>query len=96
MTRLLMTIFIAGMIASATHAQPGQRSGQGRGGPGGGQARGGGGGGPGTAGSSTLERAGLKVGQPVPDITIHDDKGGAFPMSAVKGKYTVITFGCLT
>ena len=59
----------------------------GRGGPGGG---GGGGSRPGSAGSSTLERTGLKIGQKVPDITIHDDKGGSFPMSGVKGKYTVI------
>lgn len=51
---------------------------------------------PGSAGSSTLERAGLKIGQPVPNLTIHDDKGGSFRMADVKGKYTVIVFGCLT
>ena len=177
MNRLLMTTLVVGMVASAAHAQPGQRQGQGppqdpaakvidadgdgtisvseiknaaaalqsldsdhdgainstemrdavrasfgggRGGPGGGQARGGGGGQarggggrggpggggagggggggsrPGSAGSSTLEGTGLKLGQKVPNITIHDDKGGPFPMAGVKGKYTVITFGCLT
>lgn len=70
------------------------RGGGGRGGPGG--AGGGGGSRPGSAGSSTLEGTGLKIGQKVPNITIHDDKGGSFPMAGVKGKYTVITFGCLT
>lgn len=59
-------------------------------------ARGGGSSRPGTAGSSTLERAGLKIGQPVPNLTIHDDKGGPFRMADLKGKYTVIVFGCLT
>lgn len=51
---------------------------------------------PGSAGSSTLERAGLRLGQPMPDLTIHDDKGGPFRMADVKGRYTVIVFGCLT
>lgn len=47
-------------------------------------------------GASTLERAGLKIGQPLPKLTIHDDKGNDFRLSDVKGKYAVIVFGCLT
>lgn len=66
--------------------------GRGAGGPG----NGGGGGGPGSPGSSTLERVGLQVGQMMPDITIHDAKGAEFRMADLKGKYSVIVFGCLT
>ncbi len=58
--------------------------------------RGGRGGGPGGAGSSTLERAGLKLGQAAPEVTIHDDKGGKVRLADFKGKHTVIVFGCLT
>lgn len=54
------------------------------------------GGGPGSAGSSTLERSGLKVGQKMPDVTIHDENGEKFPLSRVKGKHAVLVFGCLT
>ena len=55
-----------------------------------------GGGGAGRAGSSTLERAGLKVGQRMPDVTIYDENGEKFPLSRVKGKHAVLVFGCLT
>lgn len=55
-----------------------------------------GGGGPGTPGSSTLERAGLKLGQTMPDISIHDADGKEFRMTDLKGKHSVIVFGCLT
>ncbi|MDA0283944.1 MAG: hypothetical protein O3B86_11385, partial [Planctomycetota bacterium] len=54
------------------------------------------GGGPGSAGSSTLERAGLKVGQQMPDVTIYDANGEKFSISRAKGKYAVLVFGCLT
>ena len=52
--------------------------------------------GPGKAGASTLERAGLKVGQQMPDVTILDENGETFPLSRVKGKHAVLVFGCLT
>lgn len=57
---------------------------------------GGGGSRPGTAGSATLERAGLQLGQTLPDLTIFDERGGKFRLTDVKGKHTVIVFGCLT
>lgn len=85
MNRLLITTLVVGMAASVASAQPGRRQGVA-----------GGGSRPGTAGSSVLERTGLKIGQKVPDVTIHDDKGDLFPLANLKGKYTVITFGCLT
>lgn len=52
--------------------------------------------GPGSAGSSTLERSGLTVGQQMPDVTIYDESGEKFPLSRTKGKYAVLVFGCLT
>lgn len=55
------------------------------------------GGGPGgNGGSSSLQRTGLKLGQSVPDIVIHDASGGEFRMADLRGKYSVIVFGCLT
>lgn len=57
---------------------------------------GGRGGGPGSPGSATLQRAGLKLGQAAPAVTIHDDKGGRVRLADFKGKHTVIVFGCLT
>ena len=103
----LFAVFFAMGVAPVLGQQrqrPGQGQGQGQGQqrqarPG--QARGGGGGGgrgggPGSPGSSTLENAGLKVGMSVPDITIHNDTGKDFPMTSLKGKYTVVVFGCLT
>lgn len=47
-------------------------------------------------GSGSLERAGLKVGQQMPDVTIYDENGEKFPLSRVKGKHAVLVFGCLT
>ncbi len=55
-----------------------------------------GGGGADRAGSSTLERTGLKVGQQMPDVTIYDENGEKFPLSRAKGKHAVLVFGCLT
>ena len=54
------------------------------------------GGGPGTPGSNGLAAAGLTVGQQLPDITVHDAAGKPFRMADLKGKYSVIVFGCLT
>jgi len=36
------------------------------------------------------------VGDRLPDITACDDRGKPFPLSALKGHYTVLVFGCLT
>jgi hypothetical protein len=55
-----------------------------------------GGGGDSRAGSGTLERAGLKVGQQMPDVTVYDENGEKFPLSRAKGKHAVLVFGCLT
>ena len=43
-----------------------------------------------------LNRAGLKIGSPLPDISIFDADGNAFEMSSLRGKHTVLVFGCLT
>ncbi len=51
---------------------------------------------PGSTGSETLERAGLKVGQTLPELTILDGDGQPFPMAHLRGKYSVLVFGCLT
>ena len=84
-----MSLFLS-LCCSVVIAQPG-RGQQRSGGPGGGGASR-----PGTPGSATLERAGLKLGQNLPDLTIFDEQGGKFRLADVKGKYTVIVFGCLT
>jgi hypothetical protein len=68
----ILVVTLALLQAGDTFAQPPQ---QGR--PG--ERRGGGG--PGTAGSSTLERSGLKIGQQMPDVTIYDSNGKKFPLS---------------
>jgi len=47
-------------------------------------------------GAGTLERAGLKVGQQMPDVTVYDENGEKFPLSRAKGKHAVLVFGCLT
>lgn len=84
-------------VANAQSPQQGRRPGQGvQQQRGGGGAGGGRGSRPGTQGSSTLERAGLKLGQKLPDLTIFDEAGDKFRVADVKGKHTVIVFGCLT
>ncbi len=76
--------------------RPGQGGQQRGGGPGGGGGGPGGNSRPGSPGSSSLERAGVKLDQALPDLTIFDEKGGKFRLADVKGKHTVIVFGCLT
>lgn len=51
---------------------------------------------PGSAGSSTLEGSGLKTGQQLPELTIFDEHGEEFPLGRLRGKYSVLVFGCLT
>ena len=61
-----------------------------RGGPGGRS------GGPGRGGASRLDSSGLKVGSPMPEVTVFDEDGKPFETAALKGKYSVLVFGCLT
>jgi cytochrome oxidase Cu insertion factor (SCO1/SenC/PrrC family) len=89
MKRIFSLFALAALCCSIATAQP----------PQGGQQRGqrrGGGSRPGTLGSDTLERAGIKLGQLLPDLTIFDEAGDKFRLADVKGKHTVIVFGCLT
>ncbi len=37
-----------------------------------------------------------RVGDPVPNLTAYDAQGKPFPLSKLKGSYTVLVFGCLT
>jgi hypothetical protein len=36
------------------------------------------------------------VGEPFPEPTIYDDAGREFLLRSLRGKYTVLVFGCLT
>jgi hypothetical protein len=54
------------------------------------------GGGSGSSGSSTLERSGLKIGGPAPDVTVYDAEGKDFSLSSLRGSHAVLVFGCLT
>ena len=36
------------------------------------------------------------IGQPLPDVSAFDASGKPFKLSSLKGKYTVLVFGCLT
>ena len=38
----------------------------------------------------------IDVGAPLPDVEVFSDTGKTFNTSQLKGKYTVIVFGCLT
>ena len=54
------------------------------------------GGGPGTKGSDRLGSSGLDVGSLMPEVTVFDSEGKPFETASLKGKYSVIVFGCLT
>ena len=84
---------IRAFMMSRFGGQPARRPGGG--GPGGdaGSARSGG---PGSSGASTLERSGLKIGGPAPDVKIYDAEGRDFSLSSLRGSHTVLVFGCLT
>jgi cytochrome oxidase Cu insertion factor (SCO1/SenC/PrrC family) len=43
-----------------------------------------------------LARSGLKLGDPLPDVTAYDADGHAFRLRSLKGHYAVLVFGCLT
>ncbi|MBT3268726.1 hypothetical protein HN371_16345 [Candidatus Poribacteria bacterium] len=36
------------------------------------------------------------IGRPLPDVTVVDADGRPFTLSALRGSYSVVTFGCLT
>ena len=83
MTRIAASLLFLGFFCSLAHGQPGF-------------GRRGGGSGPGSTGSASLERAGVKLGQSLPDVTVFDEAGNKFRVADTKGKHTVIVFGCLT
>jgi len=35
-------------------------------------------------------------GEPLPDVTIYDAQGRKFPLRNLRGRHTVLLFGCLT
>ncbi|MEM8734041.1 MAG: hypothetical protein AAGG44_07460 [Planctomycetota bacterium] len=84
------------LCGSFSLAQESQRSRQRIEPRGGESARGAGNSRPGTPGSAALERAGVRLGQSLPDIVVFDAKGGKFRVADIKKKHTVIVFGCLT
>lgn len=43
-----------------------------------------------------LNQAGLKIGSPLPEVTIVDAEGRQFETASLKGSYSVLVFGCLT
>lgn len=47
-------------------------------------------------GADLLMRAGLKIGDSLPNLTAYDADGNPFKLSRLKGHYSVIVFGCLT
>ncbi len=81
-----------------------RRGSRGRGGPGGRRGRGGpegrgGRGGPGSdrGGGGGGQFAPFELGDAIPDVSAYDDAGKKFALrERIKGKYSVIVFGCLT
>ncbi|MFN3190004.1 MAG: hypothetical protein ACE361_05725 [Aureliella sp.] len=96
MKRVLATAMTLLLCAQVATAQQRQRFG----GDQGSQQRSRGAGGtdsrPGTPGSSALERAGLRLGQALPNVTVFDENRGKFRVADIRKKHTVIVFGCLT
>lgn len=43
-----------------------------------------------------IKDAAPDVGEMIPNVTVLDEKGDEFEMYRLKGKYTVLVFGCLT
>jgi len=84
--QLVLYLFILGLASSVAVGQ-GFRGGGGPGGRGGG---------PGGRGGSRLDSSGLKVGSPMPETTVFDEEGKPFKTASLKGKYSVVVFGCLT
>ncbi len=40
--------------------------------------------------------SGLEIGQTLPELTILDADGQPFPLARLRGRYSVLVFGCLT
>lgn len=80
---------IRAFMMSRFGGQPGSR-------PGGSTGSSRSGGGPGSPGSGTLERSGLKVSGPAPDVKVYDAEGKEFSLSSLRGSHAVLVFGCLT
>ena len=36
------------------------------------------------------------IGEPLPDLTCHDAEGNEFKLASLKGRHSVLLFGCLT
>lgn len=45
---------------------------------------------------SAFARTGLKVGSPLPHVSLFDDQGKPFNTKSLVGQYTVLVSGCLT
>lgn len=43
-----------------------------------------------------FEKVAPKVGDELPDVTVYDADGKEFKLRSLKGRYTVLVFGCLT
>lgn len=82
--QLLLSLTIIGAVSSVVWAQGFRRGGPMSGGPGG------------RGGLGRLEAAGLKLGSAMPDLTIFDQEGKPFETASLRGKYSVVVFGCLT
>ena len=51
---------------------------------------------PGGLGSARLDRSGMKIGMELPDVAVYDAKGEKFELRRLRGRHTVLVFGCLT
>ena len=51
---------------------------------------------PSREGADQLISAGLEIGAPLPDLTVYDASGNPFSLGQLKGRYSVLVFGCLT
>ena len=57
----------------------------------------GGGGSPRADVTQRFERAAPRVGEPMPELTVHDAEGGDVQLrDLLEGHYTVLVLGCLT
>ena len=43
-----------------------------------------------------FDRTAPRIGEPLPDLAAFDARGNPVRLSQLRGKYTVLTFGCLT
>jgi cytochrome oxidase Cu insertion factor (SCO1/SenC/PrrC family) len=44
----------------------------------------------------SFDRKAPQVGEPLPDVTLLDADGKEFRLASLRGKHTVLVFGCLT